>query len=772
MKKSFFNILLACLLTFSFFLPNLISGKIPIPADDLLGLYHPWRDQSFAGFNPGKFPVKNPLITDPVLQTYPWRAITIGNIKEGYLPLWNPYSFSGQPLAANIQSAPFSALNVLFFILPFKIAWAIQIILPEILTSLFMYLYLKSQKLSSPAAIFGSFVLPFSGFFVAWMAWGTIATTAMWLPLILFCLQKLTKRISAPFFLLLTFAFSQTIFSGHTQTAFYVFLASFLYLLFLLKTSPNRKNITVCVASLILGIIIAAPQILPSIDFIKLSARNIDQGYYPNRQDWFLPPQNLLQLIAPDFFGNPATYNYWGVWNYAEFVSFVGIIPLSLVLFSLFRKQKEVIFFILLAAVSLVLALPNFVSKIPYIYHFPYVSSLQPSRIIFLWVFSLTVLSAFGFDYFLNNKNKKIILLPAILIFTFLISLLFYTTSFKSVFPQLKDLDTAYIAYRNLLFPMAMSVLVLTAYLLKFLKVPKGVLVIIIFTLTAIDLFRFGLKFTAFSKPSWIFPKTDATTFLENQQKPFRVMATDRRILHPNTSGVYKIETVEGYDPLYLTSYAKLISVWESKNANAQVSSFNRIVTPQNYDSRIADLLGTKYILTFDRINNPNFTLVFEKGETKIYQNSKALPRFFFAKEIDKEQDQNHELSKILDPNTDLSARVTSLLASFSKTDVTSKIDINSYSDQSIDLTTTTDKTAPLVVGNINYPGWQAKIDGRKTQIDTVDFTLQSVMVPAGTHQINFKFAPQSFYNGLYMGAFGLVAALVSAFYIWHKKYQ
>ena len=122
MKKFFSNfpLILAPIIIFAFFLPSLISGKIPIPADSILSLYHPFRDISIDGFSPGRFPAKNPLITDPVLQTYPWRKLVVEAFKNKEMPLWNPYSFSGQPLLANLQSAPFSITNLLFFIFPFK----------------------------------------------------------------------------------------------------------------------------------------------------------------------------------------------------------------------------------------------------------------------------------------------------------------------------------------------------------------------------------------------------------------------------------------------------------------------------------------------------------------------------------------------------------------------------------------------------------------------------------------------------------------------------
>src|SRR3989344_2608216 len=92
------------------------------------------------------------------------------------------------------------------------------------------------------------------------------------------------------------------------------------------------------------------------------------------------------QLVAPDFFGSPTTYNYWGVWNWAEFVSFIGIIPLALALLTILKKKPHAIFFIFLAVISIILALANPISKIPYLLKTPFLSSLQPSRILFLLV--------------------------------------------------------------------------------------------------------------------------------------------------------------------------------------------------------------------------------------------------------------------------------------------------------------------------------------------------------------------------------------------------
>src|SRR3989304_5473023 len=164
-----------------------------------------------------------------------------------------------------------------FFIFSFKIAWTLQIILPPILTSLFMFLFLRNLKISPVASVFGGFVLPFSGFLIAWLTWGTIVTTSMWLPLILLSLNKLFNKQSALWFFIIVFSASQTIFAGHAQTALYVFLATLIYLVFLVYKFREFAPIVIALIALILGFLISSVQLLPALEFIKLSAREIDQ---------------------------------------------------------------------------------------------------------------------------------------------------------------------------------------------------------------------------------------------------------------------------------------------------------------------------------------------------------------------------------------------------------------------------------------------------------------------------------------------------------------
>ena len=775
MKKLFTNLnlraVLAPFIILFFFTPSILQGKIAIPADSLLGLYYPWRDQSLGGYAAGKFPVKNPLITDPVLQTFPWKKIVGENFKQGSLPLWNPYSFSGQPLLANVQSSPFQIINIFFLILPFKIGWAIQVILPLILAAIFMYLFLRSLKLSTIASTFGALVLPFSGFFVVWFTWGTIVTTAMWLPLILFCTNKLFEKLSPFFFLLLTFSIFQVIVSGHWQTAFYVLLAFFIYLIFLFTKARKLQNISAVIIALILGLLISAPQTLPSLEFVNFSNRDVDQAFTEGRKDWFVPYQHLIQIVAPDFFGNPTTYNYWGVWNYAEFVGFIGIIPLILATFGLISKNRSKLFFVIIALISLLFALENPISKIPYTLNLPLISSMQPSRIIFLLVFTLASLSAIGLEFILKSKFKKRFLYSPAVIVTILTALFLAAKLGGKFFPVTGNLDSASIAARNLIFPFGIALIGLILFCSLLFKFPKKIIIILFFLVTIVELFRFADKFTPFSKSSDIFPPTEVTNFLSQQQRPFRTMTIDRRILHPNTYSVYNIESAQGYDPLYLEKYAKLVSTWESQK-HSEAGSFNRIVTPQQYDSKIADLLNVKYVLSFDKISNPKLVKVFEMGETRIYENKKVLPRAFFVENVEKVENEDQELEKLLDEKFDLKEYAVSSTLKYDGAANNTEVSFDNYSDQSIVLSVATQQEAPLVTSTVFYPGWSVYIDSRKQEIEKVNFMFQAVLVPEGRHKVEFKYEPKSVYNGFRLAGIGVFLTLLATIYLWRKRYQ
>lgn len=762
----YFLILTSALL---FYIPPLLRGKLPIPADSLVGLYHPWRDNSYNGFNPGKYPVKNPIITDPVLQTYPWRKAVVENFKNRQMPLWNPYSFSGQPLAANIQSAAFNPINILFLLLPFNFVWTLQIIAGTIFTSLFTYLFLKSLNLNKYAALYAAILLPFTAFFVSWMTWGTIIPTAAILPFLLYYLNKIHEKEKPSHFLMLTLGFCALTLLGHFQTALYSLIAVFLYALFIAIRDKKPKVFILATISFAVACLVLSPQLLPTLEFAQLSNRAADQNYFSGREDWFIPIKHLIQIISPDFFGNPATYNYWGVWNYMEFVTFIGIIPLFFAVFALTRINKTALFFIILVALSLLLGLENPISKIPFMLNLPVISSLQPSRIIFLLTIGLVVLSAFGLEEFLDKKFGRRVVFCLLLIFIPLIILLLSTYFFASLFPLVKDVSTSHVARRNLVFPIFTFITLLLIIVLKRQALRKDLLFVTILILSIFELLRFTFKLTPYSFGNIIYPRTQTTDLLASQPRPFRVMATDRRIANPNSLTPYKIESISGYDPLYLKKYARFVDAWESSTVNDNKLSLNRFVTPSKYNSQIADLMNVEYVLSFDELKNPKLEKVLTEGETKVYKNKNAFPRAFLVNQIESKPSESEVLKSIINSST-LNEIAYTTNYSFNGGDKTSRAQILNYSDQSITIKTEAKKDTPLIISNVYYPGWKAFVDGQEQEIKEVNYLMMAVIVPSGAHTTIITYKPDLFYKSLYLTSAGLVILFFYSVILWRKS--
>jgi hypothetical protein len=53
-----------------------------------------------------------------------------------------------------------------------------------------------------------------------------------------------------------------------------------------------------------------------------------------------------------------------------------------------------------------------------------------------------------------------------------------------------------------------------------------------------------------------------------------------------------------------------------------------------------------------------------------------------------------------------------------------------------------------LVLSEVAYPGWQARLDGQEVEIQVVEGLLRAVSLPPGTHEVEFAFQPWSVFGG------------------------
>jgi len=192
--------------------------------------------------------------------------------------------------------------------------------------------------------------------------------------------------------------------------------------------------------------------------------------------------------------------------------------------------------------------------------------------------------------------------------------------------------------------------------------------------------------------------------------------------------------------------------------------------------SLINDATGDSYAFNPDYMDNSRFRLVDETAQTRVYENLRAMPRVWLAREAlaltqPEEALQAIKTSKLPDgrdfgpARTVLVEEPLSLDAppSEQQTDANSSAEIASLSENVMEVRTRSSAPSVLVTSDPFYPGWEASVDGQPAHLFRANFALRGVAVPAGEHLVRFEFKPVSFYYGAAI-SFMSLAALFAIF--------
>lgn len=221
-------------------------------------------------------------------------------------------------------------------------------------------------------------------------------------------------------------------------------------------------------------------------------------------------------------------------------------------------------------------------------------------------------------------------------------------------------------------------------------------------------------------------------------------MSIDPRIFPPNTTAFYGIEQVEGYDPLYPGRYAEFITALARGKADLiPPFGFNRIITLSNITSPLLPLLNVRYILTLNDLDLPNFRRVHEEGETRVYEFTSSLPRFYWVEELKTVGSGPQALVTLFQESLALNRlAVVEEEIALLKTpiDTGESIELASYQNSFIQLKVQTTNPRFLVILNPWDSGWRATIDNVPTKIYRTNYLFQGLLVPRGTHRLTLKY--------------------------------
>src|SRR2546423_4069864 len=127
---------------------------------------------------------------DGILQSVPCRVAAAQIIRSGFLPLWDPYIFSGMPLLAAAQPGVLYPLNWFYLIFSPAAATNLMVVSSYMVAGLGAYLYARRIGTSVAGSMLTALVWQFGGALVGQIAHINIVHNAAMLPWLLWSIES------------------------------------------------------------------------------------------------------------------------------------------------------------------------------------------------------------------------------------------------------------------------------------------------------------------------------------------------------------------------------------------------------------------------------------------------------------------------------------------------------------------------------------------------------------------------------------------------------
>jgi len=287
---------------------------------------------------------------------------------------------------------------------------------------------------------------------------------------------------------------------------------------------------------------------------------------------------------------------------------------------------------------------------------------------------------------------------------------------------------------------LALTLIVIWLATNKKLK-PVPVMAILL-VLSAFDLLTVGRRYlneNNFVDPDEFnnaFAMTDADKMIKQDKGYYRVFNTTVDFTNESVTS-YHHNSIGGYHPAKLQIYQDLIENQIGKN-----------------NMQVLNMLNTKYFI----VQNP------QNGQPVAQMNPENFGPCWLVKGI-KYVENGKEEMRALD-STDLrdtavvQVKFKSLIPNAPVYDSASSIKLIENKNDIINYESQANSNQFAVFSEVYYTaGWNAFIDGKKSEIVKTNYALRGLAIPAGTHKIEFRFEPYSYKLG---DRLDLIAAILT----------
>jgi hypothetical protein len=331
---------------------------------------------------------------------YPVPELAWRMIRAGELPLWNPYSAFGTPLAAMADVLLFYPGTWLRFLLPFPFGFNFNIIAHYYVAVLATYALCRKLEMSRIAACAAALAFALSGPLLSLGTMLNVLVGACWMPAVLLAARYAVEKPSTLRILALGGALGMQAIGGEPLFG----MAAAILALPLCGVTWTRLLRALIPASLF-GMALIAVQLIPGLELLRDSVRESEYFTFAESSFWSLHPLNLLDSVVPGVMfeqgsGPYRRFLFGGMTPYLMSL-YLGLLPLGLAAWALLQSPKKQVSWV--AAVcwgSLAFALGHHAAFFSWFYSWaPFVkSSRYPSKTMVVIALAVALLAGWGLD--------------------------------------------------------------------------------------------------------------------------------------------------------------------------------------------------------------------------------------------------------------------------------------------------------------------------------------------------------------------------------------
>ena len=697
-----------------------------------------------------------------------WRAFAADSIRAGHFPLWNPYTYAGQPFLGDFLSAELYPPNLIFLFLPVARAINFSYFLHLLILGWGVGVWSARRGAHPLAAALAGFVIMFSGpvflrFFSGHL--GNLCSMA-WVPWMFCALEAAWRGPALRPLLRAAAAVALQILGGYPQYVFDAAVAAGLHAVVysLIDPAVRRRALPMLVVVYIAGAALAEAQLLPGFAAAAESVRADKLDFNVVRQFSF-PPENFLTLLAPGFFGNLTSAIYWGrcyLWEVCPYIGVIGVVLAALALGDRAHRRRARAD-LLIIALLLVLALGSHTPLLRVLYD--YAPAFGKFRTQAKFIFPAVVLAmpllAAGADALIHGRLGHKIFSGVVLalgglglvagIFFWAAPaqlagfLAFINGTRESYLPATQLADAAFIhdsglqAGQSLVLGGALLTAAGAALLLARSRAPWRWLPL---ALLPLEMLAFASANFATSHLSDLVPPPVAN-YITAHPGDYRVLNPAR----PNTGYFLGASDLWGNDPTVLKRYSEFITFSQGGNPDhaGQYTGFSLL-------PRAFALVRFKYAFVPSTDKPGTFQLNYSEH---------PLPRALLVSNYQVRSGRDAILAALMKPDFDPAQTVFLESEPNPRPQASNAppgaVNVTALTSDSLTLEADTPAPAILLITDLYSRDWRARaLDGSSQanyEVLPADYIVRAIPLAAGHHHLVVEYAPPSLRIGLILSA-------------------